>query len=68
MSFKGLTITIRARLLFAFGILGIMLCGIGAAGLNGTSEANGDMGDLYRLHLVPVSRLASINNLMRQNI
>jgi methyl-accepting chemotaxis protein len=68
MPAKGMSLTIRARLILAFGLLAAMLCAVGTIGLNGTSQANTDMGDIYRHRLVPVSRLGTINSLMRQNI
>jgi methyl-accepting chemotaxis protein len=61
-------LTIRFRLLAAFSLLAVMLCAVGAIGLNGTSQSNRDMGQVYRERLVPVSRLGEINSLMRQNI
>ena len=61
-------VTIRGRLILAFSILCVMLCVVGGFSLNGASLANQDLGELYKHRLVPVSKLASINDLMRQNI
>ncbi len=60
--------SIRMRLTAAFGLLAALLIAVSATGLSGMDRSNSDMTGIYEDRLVPVSLLARINNLMRQNV
>jgi methyl-accepting chemotaxis protein len=66
--FSSANLSIHMRLTAAFGILVALLIAVAATGLTGMGRSNRDMAGLYEDRLVPVSLLARINNLMRQNV
>jgi methyl-accepting chemotaxis protein len=61
-------ISIRIRLILAFGLLAAVLFAVTVAGLRGISRCNDDLDSVYGSQLLPVSQLAHINDLMRENI
>ena len=60
--------TIRSRMLAVFALIAVSQAVVAVIGLNGFRLSNGDLAEIYRERLVPVSQLARINDLMRDSI
>ena len=60
--------TFRSRMLAIFALIAISQVVVTAIGLHGFRQSNQDLSETYRDRLVPVSRLARINDLMRASI
>lgn len=60
-------LTIKARLIVAFGVLAINVALVTAVSLFGATSANKHLSDVYNNRLIPVSQMAHVNDLMRQN-
>ncbi len=65
---KLVDVSIRARLLAVFGLSSAILVSVGVLGYLGIATTNDDLARMYQHRLIPVSRLARIGDLTRQNI
>lgn len=61
-------LTIRTRMLVAFALIAVSQTVVAVIGLHGFRLSNNDLADIYQERLVPVSRLARINDLMHSSI
>jgi len=60
--------SIRSRMLVVFALIAFSQAVVAAIGLHGFRLSNDDLAEVYQQRLVPVSRLARINDLMHASI
>ena len=62
------TATTKRRMLTVFAMIAFMQAILAVVSLHGNSVTKADLGELYETRLIPVSRLARINELMHDSI
>jgi len=59
--------TIKSRLINVIGVLSLLVAIVGGMGLNGMSKANNGLRSVYEERTVPMSRIATVKELMLSN-
>ena len=61
-------LTIRTQMLVVFALIAVSQAVVAVIGLHGFQLSNNDLAEIYQERLVPVTRLARINDLMHTSI